>query len=382
MTLSMTPLDLLFAALISAGLLFHLVGAVLLGARRLFPRPAPDEAPPISVLKPLAGTLPGLEGDLESFLTQTHPNTQVLFGVGTEDDPARAVALGLLKKHPARDAAVVVGGPPLGPNRKAANLHYMLARAKHDLLLVSDDDAVAEPDLLSRLAGELSDPKTGLVTTPYFVRPSTLPLALHSLTMATEFFPGVVLAGALGGGLSFALGAASLVRRTMLEEIGGFGGFVDFLADDYLLGSRARQKGWSVRLSRERVRVDDHFSSLGDFFVHQARWSRTYRVCQPVGFFLSLLTHSLSWAALYVAASGASHRALLVAGGAAILRLLLAATQIAAEGPPLLFAWLWLVPVRDLLSTVFWALSFLGSEVRWRGLRYRVRPGGRLEPLA
>jgi ceramide glucosyltransferase len=381
MSLSMTPLDLFFLTLVSAGLFFHLLGAILLGARRFFPRPALDPAPPITVLKPLAGAIPGLEKALESFLTQTHPNTQVLFGVATEDDPARGVARELIERHPSRDAAVVVGGPPLGPNRKAANLHYMLGHAKHDLLLVSDDDVVAGPDHLSRLAGELSDPKAGLVTTPYFVRPSSLPLALHSLTMATEFFPGVVVAGALGGGLSFALGASSLLRRPMLEEIGGFKGLVDFLADDYLLGWRARQKGWSVQLSRERVQVDDHFSSLGDFFVHQARWSRTYRVCQPVGFFLSLLTHSLSWAALYVAASGASPRSLLLGGAAGLLRILLAASQILAQGPPLLLAWLWLVPVRDLLSTVFWALSFLGSEVRWRGLRYRVRPGGRLEPL-
>jgi ceramide glucosyltransferase len=378
----MTALDVLFGALILAGLLFHLLGAILLGVRRLLPRPAADPAPPITVLKPLAGTLPGLERDLESFLIQTHPKTQVLFGVATEDDPARAVALELIRRHPARDASVVVGGQPLGPNRKAANLHYMLAHAKHDLLLVSDDDVVAPPDHLSRLAGELSDPRTGLVTTPYFVRPSTLPLALHSLTMATEFFPGVALAGALGGGLSFALGASSLVRRAMLEEIGGFKGLVDFLADDYLLGARGRQKGWRIRLSRECVQVDDHFSSIGDFFVHQARWSRTYRVCQPVGFFLSLLTHSLSWAALYVAASGASPRSLLWGGAAVLLRLVLAAAQILAEGPPLLFAWIWLVPVRDVLSTVFWAASFLGSEVRWRGLRYRVRPGGRLEPLS
>jgi ceramide glucosyltransferase len=39
----------------------------------------------------------------------------------------------------------------------------------------------------------------------------------------------------------------------------------------------------------------------------------------------------------------------------------------------------WLVPLKDLLGAVIWALAFVGNTVEWRGARYQVRPGGKLE---
>jgi len=39
----------------------------------------------------------------------------------------------------------------------------------------------------------------------------------------------------------------------------------------------------------------------------------------------------------------------------------------------------WLAPIKDLLAAVVWALSFLGNSVEWRGQRYRVRRGGKVE---
>ncbi|HXX92521.1 MAG TPA: glycosyltransferase [Planctomycetota bacterium] len=377
----MTALDGVFLALIAPGALFYLLGTLLLALQRLRPRAPIATDVPITVLKPLAGNRPGLERALESFLTQTHPTVQIIFGVASEDDPAHGVASTLIQKHPGRDAVIVLGGAPLGPNRKATNLHYMMARAKHDLLLVSDDDVIADPDLLSRLAGDMADPAVGLVTTSYWVRPTGLALALQGLTMATEFFPGVAIAQVMGGGLSFALGAASLVRRKLLEDLGGFQSLVDYLADDFLLGRRGRQKGWKIRLSRERVELTEHYEALGSYLRHQARWSRTYRVCQPVGYFSSILNHGLSWAALYLAATGASPRSRMMAGALLGFRMLSAAIQVSLTRPGLLWAWIWLVPFRDLLSTALWAASFLGNRVEWRGRRYRVRRGGRLEAL-
>ena len=42
------------------------------------------------------------------------------------------------------------------------------------------------------------------------------------------------------------------------------------------------------------------------------------------------------------------------------------------------WAFFWLVPIKDLLAVVVWALSFLGNSVEWRGQRYRVWRGGKL----
>ena len=45
-------------------------------------------------------------------------------------------------------------------------------------------------------------------------------------------------------------------------------------------------------------------------------------------------------------------------------------------------SWLWLLPLRDMLAFFSWALSFLGNRVEWRGTRFKLKPGGKLEELA
>jgi ceramide glucosyltransferase len=46
------------------------------------------------------------------------------------------------------------------------------------------------------------------------------------------------------------------------------------------------------------------------------------------------------------------------------------------------WAFFWLVPVKDVLAAVVWALSFLGNSVEWRGRRYRVLRGGKLDTVS
>jgi ceramide glucosyltransferase len=47
----------------------------------------------------------------------------------------------------------------------------------------------------------------------------------------------------------------------------------------------------------------------------------------------------------------------------------------------LLPRWLWLLPLRDMLAFFAWALSFLGNRVEWRGSRFVLKPGGKIEEL-
>jgi ceramide glucosyltransferase len=247
--------------------------------------------------------------------------------------------------------------------------------------MICDDDLVAHRDFVSRMVAELKDPQVGLATATYWSVPGNLPTAMHSLTMATEFFPSVVTAEAMEGGISFALGPASILRRKFLEDLGGFASMANYLAEDYLMGAWGRQKGWRIHLSRESVQIGDHFSSLWDFLVHQLRWSRTYRVCRPFGFFLSVLTQGMFFALLYLVLGGCDPESVMGAIGLVSLRQLAAGLQIMMRGPKRLIFWWWLVPIRDLLSVLFWALSFLGNRVRWRENVFRLSYEGRLEPL-
>jgi ceramide glucosyltransferase len=41
--------------------------------------------------------------------------------------------------------------------------------------------------------------------------------------------------------------------------------------------------------------------------------------------------------------------------------------------------WFPLLPLSDLLETALWATSLFGRTVLWRGQRYRLREGGRID---
>ena len=64
---------------------------------------------------------------------------------------------------------------------------------------------------------------------------------------------GVLVARRLEGGVRFALGSTMAFRRSDLAAIGGFGSFVDYLADDYELGKRIVALGREVVVSEEIV---------------------------------------------------------------------------------------------------------------------------------
>lgn len=41
--------------------------------------------------------------------------------------------------------------------------------------------------------------------------------------------------------------------------------------------------------------------------------------------------------------------------------------------------WLWLLPLSDLLDFTLWGAGWFGNRVMWRGERYKLVLGGRLE---
>lgn len=374
-------LNLIFLPLLSTAGLFCLLGTLLSVLHRLRPRPRPDAASPVSVLKPLSGTFPGLRNALESFFVQDHPHYQIVIGVRSGDEPAREVAEELRRAHPEVNCQVVTAGPDLGSNRKVTSLHYMMEAAKHDLVLISDDDVRVERDYLTRMAGAFQNPQVGVVTSPSWVRPKGPMLALEALTRATELLPLVLFLERLDEGLSFALGVSSMFRRKTLEDVGGLSSCADCLAEDYVLGSHGHDRGWLIQLATEPVELRHEFVSLNDYLEHQVRWSRTYRVCRPRGHFRSILTQGTFLGLLFIAVTGGSGMSLAAVTGYTVLRLLTAAADILLLGHPSLLLWLPLLPLRDLLSTFFWAASFLGRAVRWRGRTFRLLPSGRIEAI-
>jgi ceramide glucosyltransferase len=99
-------------------------------------------------------------------------------------------------------------------------------------------------------------------------------------------------------------------------------------------------------------------------------------VCQPIGWFTSLVTHVTLWGLLTFAATGGAAAGWLVLGLAA--RLGGSAAIMALLGDYAGLRAVWLVPVKDILTSTLWTASWFGRHVTWRDRRYRLAPDGRL----
>jgi ceramide glucosyltransferase len=341
--------------------------------------PAP---PAISILKAVKGLDPGLLEALRTHCTQDYPaEVEVLLGVHSETDPALPTLRALQAEFPALRIEVRMTPLVLGTNGKVSNLAQLLPHARFDHLLISDADIAVSRRYLHRIVAPFADPRAGLVTAGYRGRTNppgrpTLGSRLEALAIATDFFPGVLMARFMDRGMHFGLGSTLLVSRRALAEAGGLEALTNVLADDHDLGERVARAGYRVFLSPETVSTAVPAYTLGEFWTHQLRWNRTVRALRPWSYFGLIFTHPVPWAILSIIGTGASLLSIVFLLLAILARMAVAMrigfgqlrdTQVLRD-----FV---LLPVRDCFGLALWVWSYAGNTVEWRGERFRIVKG-------
>jgi ceramide glucosyltransferase len=375
----------LAAFAVSLGGVAYYVMAIA-AARRLrrTEKSIPSEHPflsSMSLLKPLGGADRDLERHIESFFVQDYPVFEILFAVRQKEDPAVPIVQSVMARHPDIPAKLTVTGDPPCENAKAFSMEKMAEVAQHEILVVTDSDTSVTSGYLRALAQSFESREVGAVTNLYRgVAGSDLWSKLEALGMSTEFMAGVIVAERLEG-MKFMLGPSMAVRSETLRAIGGFAALAEYLADDFVLGERVARSGSRVILSRH---VIDHHVTAGGFvnsFCHRLRWNRSSRFSRPLGYLGQGFTYGLAWAlALCLLAPSRWSAAALVCSLAARAYLAIEIGTRLLEDPWVLRR-LWLVPLQDLLSFVSWLAGFLGREIVWRKIRYRLAEGGRFVPV-
>lgn len=381
----MPPIQDIFAAIGLAALIlatgYAVVTMVAVVAWQLRkPGVAATGLPPVSVLKPLCGSEPGLYEHLRSYCVQEHVQHQVIFGVRDPGDPALEVARRLQAELPHLDISIVVSPQQHGGNRKMSNLINMVGHARHDVLVMADSDTRVGPDYLATVTAPLRRPEVGLVTCLYRGRPTPTVWSRLGAMYANQWYVPSVLLSWLFGYKGYAFGQTLALRRDTLDAIGGLQAIADYLADDYELGERVRRLGQKIELSPYMLEVQHDERSLGTLVNHELRWMRTTRVLRPVSSCFIFISFSVPLASLglLLAASAApalAGMAWTLWGIAALARLALHAALRPAPRWPLLPD-LWLLPLRDLLTCWVWAGSFFSYRVSWRGGEFDVRTDG------
>lgn len=344
--------------------------------------------PPLSVLKPLHGTEPGMERNLETFFEQDYPEFELLFCARHETDEGLRLARKVGERYPQVNARYVTCGEPLPKfhNAKVYSLAKLNSVAQHELFITSDADVRVERDYLRRMVQNLKNPHVGLASCVYLgtVDGGTragFSAQLDAVGKSVEMTSGVLVADMLEG-TKFALGATMAVRKKSFQDVGGFEELGQFYADDFVLGNRLAAQGTGVQMATHVIRLMVQDTPFGLSFRNQLRWMQSTRRSRPWGHLGSGLTFAMPFGVLGLIWGLLSGHALIGwvwLSWMIVNRWLQAGSILKVMGDPDWVRGTVIYPLRDLLGSVLWIGSYGGDRFYYRGKIYRLKGGGKVE---
>jgi ceramide glucosyltransferase len=240
-------------------LLMLLVGLVFILERlvkqalvmRFFARPIPalKRMPElVSILQPVVSGDPSLPEVLASTLTARSRFHREFLWLGDEDDAACAsLCAAVMAAHPDADIRYVALPPaPQGYNPKTFKLANCANMARGDILCVLDDDTALPDDALESCLPYLDQPGVGLAFgLPYYVSftnvwSSLTAIFVDSTSLLTSIPYAMLTPPFTINSMFYAM------RRQTLARIGGFVGLERYLADDFAIAQRMRERGYRL----------------------------------------------------------------------------------------------------------------------------------------
>jgi len=353
---------------------------------------AADFLPSVSMLKPLHGTEPGMERNIESFFQQEYPGEfELLFCARFDTDEGLKLARVVGQRYPDVAAQYVTCGEPEPKfhNAKVFSLAKLDSVAKNDLYVTSDADVRVEKDYLLRMVQTLKDPHMGLASCIYLgtAQPDTgnggpgFASQLDAVGKSVEMTSGVLVADMIEG-TKFALGATMAVRRKSFQDVGGFNELGQFYADDFVIGNRLAAQGTGVRLATYIIRLMVQDSPFWLSFRNQLRWMQSTRRSRPWGHLGSGLTFAMPFGVLGLVwglASGHAGLGVVWLAAMVVNRWLQAGAILTVLGDPDRVFNALIYPLRDVLGFALWLGSYGGENFYYRGKIYKLKDGGRVE---
>lgn len=331
--------------------------------------------PALTVLKPMHAAEPGLQDRLATLCRQDYDGpVQIICGVPDAASPAVAEVRAMQRRSPDGPLELQIDSRQHGSNRKVSNLINMLPRVRHDTIVLSDSDIVVPSGYFRGIVALLAQRRVGVVTCLYYgIGGDGLWARVSALAINIHFLPQAITGLAIKAGKP-CCGATIALRRSTLEQIGGFIPFADDLADDYAIGTAIRAAGYDVAVAPFLVGHQCFEGSLRQLMRHQIRVARTIRSIDPAGYAATILSHP--WPLALLGMLSGSTAAILLAVAALASRVTLCRCVERKFGLPR--ENYWLIPLQDLIAFTVYVVSFFGATVHWRGADYRVAADGTL----
>ncbi|NMY74605.1 UDP-forming cellulose synthase catalytic subunit [Pseudomonas sp. WS 5071] len=160
---------------------------------------------------------------------------------------------------------------------KAGNLNHALTLTDGELVAIFDCDHMPARSFMQLTVGWfMADPKLALVQTPHhFLSPDPFERNLGTFRNRPnegELFYGLVQDGNDMWNAAFFCGSCAILRRSALEEIGGFA--VETVTEDAHTALRLHRKGWNSAYLRIPQAAGLATESLSAHIGQRIRWAR------------------------------------------------------------------------------------------------------------
>jgi len=332
--------------------------------------------PPVSNLQPIRGLDHEAYENFASLCRQDYPDYELLFCVGSHDDPAVPVIEQLARDFPERRIRLFFGSGRSGVNDKVAKLARLVSEAGNEVLVINDSDVRVGPDYLRTVVGPLEDPAVGAVTCFYAsTEDKTIAEKLQSVGMMSDFFAGILVSQQLEG-VRFALGTTIATTRARLAEFGGYDSLINRPGDDFLVGNLIADGGHTVKLLPHSVLAVSDYASFRQLLHKRLRWMVVMRHMRPWGHAGLVFTQGLPWALAAIAVHPSLAAASAWLGAYALLRgAMMWTIGIRGLRQPGLWKRMPLIPAWDALAFLIWLASFTRRSLRWRDGKYYIRDG-------
>jgi cellulose synthase (UDP-forming) len=161
-------------------------------------------------------------------------------------------------------------------NAKAGNLNFALSVTSGDFILQLDTDHVPLPNIIDRILGYFNDPKVAFIQTPqdfYNTDSFTHVFNEEARTLWEEnrIFYSLLQPGKDRVNASFFCGSCGMLRRSALEDIGGFS--TQTIIEDMETSLKLHTRGWKSVYHAEPLAFGLSPGSAAAFHVQRLRWA-------------------------------------------------------------------------------------------------------------
>lgn len=333
---------------------------------RTNPLPPPENAAPVTIVRPVCGIDNFARETLGSTFGLDYPDYDILFCVARDDDPVAPLVRELIAAHPGQRARLLIGDDRVGPNPKLNNTVKGFDAARGAWQIMADSNVLMPRDYIQRLLARWRPDSGVVVSVPIASRPANFWAVLECAFLNTFQARWEYVADTAG--IGFAQGKNMLFRRDILDEIGGVRALGAEVAEDAATTKAVRGIGRAVDLMGSPFEQPLARRRAGEVWARQVRWARLRRITFPLMFVPELLTGCFFplIAGAYAAAALHENVGLICAQ---LLAIWLGAEAALARCAAWHLSWRLAAAMllRDVMLPALWVDAWLSDEVTWRG---------------